>query len=283
MQSRRLLAQDNYAVFQTNAPVATQAPASGLQHTVFHFDPITGEDGKITAGHIFNVTDTSILYSRLLKPGATGATVTTWGYGGHNALDMYNDKYLGTSTQAGRAAFLSAVTDGGSGKLMVVLEEGTNDASSSWQNTPSVHGILPGNSPAAFQDNMASLIDGFKSDWSAAGKDPADLSFLVLGMYQYGNRTDAEQLVHRQFAQGLEDLAHSLNDVSFIDLYDIAPSWDQASALGYMADDVHPTVLGATVYSQAIFDQIVPEPVALAGLAAPLAAGALRRRRRRGR
>jgi hypothetical protein len=196
---------------------------------------------------------------------------------------MYNDKYLGTSTQAGRTAYLNALTDGGSGKLMVVLEEGTNDATPTLANTPSVHGILPGNSPAAFQDNMASLIDGLKSDWAAAGKNPSDLSFLVLGMYQYGNRTDAEQLVHRQFAQGLEDLAHARGDVSFIDLYDIAPSWDQAYALGYMADDVHATDLGATVYSQAIFNQIVPEPAGVASLLVPLVMGTMGRRRQRGR
>jgi hypothetical protein len=282
MQARRLLAQDNYATLQTDDPIATSGAGGGatpLQHSVFHFDALSGHDSQITAGNLYNVTNTSVLYSRLLKPGATGVTVTSWQYGGHTALDMYNDKYLGTTTQAGRAAYLNAVTDGGSGKLMVVLEEGTNDATSALANTPSVHGILPGNSPAAFQDNMASLIDGFKSDWAAAGKDPSDLSFLVLGMYQYGNLTDADQLVHRQYAQELEDLAHTRSDVSFIDLYDIAPPWDQAYAMGYMADGVHATDLGATVYSQAIFDQIVPEPGALAALSVPLVVAALGRRR----
>jgi lysophospholipase L1-like esterase len=235
-------------------------------------------------GTLIDTSNTSILYSRLIKPGATGATVTTWSYGGHGALDLYNDKYLaGPTSSAGRGEFLSAMTDGGSGKLMVVLEEGTNDAADTLATRPSVHGLLPGNSPAAFQDNMASLIDGIKGDWATAGKNPADLSFLVLGMYEYGHRTADEQAVHRQFTQELEDLAHARSDVSFVDLFSIAPSWDQAFAMGYMADDVHPTILGATVYSQAIFDQIVtPTPEPAAGLILLLAAPLVLARRRGG-
>ena len=75
----------------------------------------------------------------------------------------------------------------------------------------------------------------------------------------------------------MRTLAESRGDVSFIDLHDIAPTWDLANALGYMADDVHPTVLGATVYSDAIFQQLVspiPEPTVMAFfLAVPLLMG----------
>jgi hypothetical protein len=287
MQARLQVAGDN-APLQITDPVTTQTPANGLQHTVFHFDATGDTAGQTMQGTLIGTSNTSILYSRLLKPGATGATLTTWSYGGHGALDFYNDRYLGGPTsQAGRSQFLSAMTDGGSGKLMVVLEEGTNDSSILLADKPSVHGIFPGNSPAAFQDNVASIMDGIRSDWAAAGKNPADLSFLVLGMYQYGNRTPDEQDLHRRYAQELEGLAQTHSDTSFVDLWDIAPTWDEANALGYMADEVHPTVLGATVYSQAIFDQLMPvlAPEPTAGLmllaAAPLLLS--RTRRPRGR
>jgi hypothetical protein len=247
-------------VLQLTPAVTTQTPANGLQHTVFHFDPTTGHDGQTLQGTLINTSNTSVLYTRLLKPGGTGATVTTWGYGGHDALQFYHDKYLGGPTsQAGRVSYLNALTDGGSGKLMVVLEEGTNDGG---ETNPSVHGITPGSSPAAFLDNMTTLIDGIKGDWAATGKNADDLSFLVLGMYQYGHRDDATQALHRSYAQELADLSMRRSDVSFVDLYDIAPTWDQANALGYMVDDVHPTVLGATVYSAGIFDQVVSATVA---------------------
>jgi hypothetical protein len=285
MQADRGSTDNNNAILQTLAPVATMTPASGLQHSVFHLDATTGHDTAVGFGHLTNVTNTSILYSRLIEPGAKGMTLTTWGYGGHDALQLYTDKYLGGPTsQAGRAQFLSALTDGGSGKLTVVLEEGTNDAG---ELNPSVHGITPPGSPAAFLDNMTSLIDGIASDWAAAGKPQGDLSFLVLGMYQYGHRTDAEQALHRAYAQEVEGLAQTRSDVSFVDLYDIAPTWDQANALGYMADDVHPTLLGATVYANGILDQVVntavaPEPTGAAGpaLLGALALLAVRKRPR---
>jgi hypothetical protein len=266
MQAIRRIEQASFQTLQTLPAVPTQTPASGLQHTVFNFNGFTGFAGQFTTGYLTNVTNTSILYSKFVNPSAKGITITDWGYGGHGAYDLYYDKYMNSaSTPEGRAAILSAMTDGNSGKLMVTIEEGTNDAAPALASVPSVHGILPGNSSAAFKDNVESLIDAVKSDWSVAGKSPADLSFLVLGMYDYGHRTAAELADHIAFSGQLHDLAQTRSDVSFIDLHDIAPSWDQASALGYMADDVHATVLGADVYSNAIFDQLtsVPEPSAL--------------------
>ena len=270
MQARRFMINNgNESAMQVTAPIVTQTPASGLQRSVFHFNTTTGYDGLISDTQLINTTDTSVLYSRMLKPGTpTGATVTTWSYGGHNAHDMYTDKYAaGPSSQAGRGQFLTAMTDGGSGKLMVTLEEGTNDASPTLANTPSLlNGILPGNSPAAFADNMTALIDGIKSDWISTGKPAGDLSFLVLGMYDYGHQSPDSVATHLAFSDQMRTLAQSRGDVSFIDLHDIAPTWDQANALGYMVDDVHPTVLGATVYSDALFQQLtspIPEPSCL--------------------
>ncbi len=281
MQARRYVAGAPVSVPQLNAPIPTNTPAAGLQHSVSHFDALGGYNGMRTTVQLVNTTDTSVLYSRLVKPGATGATLTTWGYGGHNAYEMYQDKYLGGPTsQAGRGQFLSAMTEAGSGKLMVTIEEGTNDASPAMANVPSIHGILPGNSPAAFADNVTSLVDGIKSDWIAAGQAPTDLSFLVLGMYDYGGQ-DADSInAHLAFTHEMFALAQSRSDVSFIDLHDIAPAFAQAFALGYMADNVHATTLGGVVYSNAIFDQIdpIPEPsTALLLLCAPIL---LRRRSR---
>src|SRR5262249_45505257 len=148
------------------------------------------------------------------NPDAKGITITNWGYGGHGAHDMYYDKYMSlSSTAEGRAAYLSALTDGNSGKLMVTIEEGTNDTNTALTNIPSGHGLPPGNGVPALRDNVESLVDAVKSDWIVAGKTPADLSFLVLGMYQYGSPAPLEA----DFTQQMRDLALSRSDVSFID------------------------------------------------------------------
>ena len=263
MQAQRLARTGSDTLVQTTPAIPTLPAAGGLQDSVFHLNADPAHAGLNAAAVLVNTTNTSVLYSRLVKPNATGATLTTWAYGGHNAYDLFNDKYLtGPSSQAGRSQYLSALTADGSGKLMVTIEEGTNDATPALTNVPSIHGILPGNSPAAFADNVTSLIDGIKSDWIASGKPADDLSFLVLGMYDYGHRTSAEQAPHLVFNSRLAALARARDDVSFVDLHDIAPTWDEAFAMGYMVDDVHPSVAGAIAYSDAIFGQLTaaPEP-----------------------
>jgi lysophospholipase L1-like esterase len=244
----------------TFAPVATATPEADLQHTAFNFPAVPGTDAH---GHEFFLeatTDTSVYYTRLSRAGATGVTVSSWGYGGKSTLDFYNDLYAGgTMTPAGRAAWLGAVVDGGSGKLNVVIAEGFNDRN---ETTPSVHGIEPGSSAAAFADNVTSLMDRLRQDWALAGKPVSDLSFTLLGMYD-----DADTGTRlREYAAALHDLSVADPSVSFVDLYLLAPTFEQAQALGYLADDVHPTRAGAIAYSRLVMDAIVPEPTGAAAV-----------------
>jgi hypothetical protein len=271
----RTLSAPPYTVIQTIPSLTTSNPALGLQHHVLHFDAVQGHDGEATGGGIDGLTNTSIFYSRLVKPNAVGVTVTTWSYGGHSTLEFLRDRYDdGTFDDEGRAAFYRALVEGGSGKLNVVLSEGFNDTSR--PDLPSQNGILPGNSGAAFLDNVTTLIDKMRADWSRAGFSNRDLSFTLLGEWNYGDSPLIDD-----YANALRNLALSDHAISFIDMRAIAPPYDQAVAEGYFApgEIIHQTRAGSIEFATQALDLLdVPEPgglLALCGL--PLL---LRRRRR---
>jgi hypothetical protein len=285
MSARRGLAESPYTVNYILPAQPTIAPAAapGLQKVSFQFPAVPGYDGLSTQGNLIDVTNTSVFYSRLLKSDPTGATVTFWNQGGASSLDFLQQNYLqGPSSAEGRGQFYTAMTSGGSGKLMVILYFGLNDRGRA--SVPSAHGITPGNSPAAYLDNMTTLIDNVRADWAAAGKDPDDLSFLVNGLYVdgYDATSNDERGRTREFARALHDLALARPDVSFFDIFAHAPDYDTAWSLGYMNDPVHPSLLGATVYADATIAALVPEPAAGATLAAAAIAIGMRRRTRRG-
>ena len=246
-----------YTVYQSVGPVATSTPVDGLQHTVFSFDDTPEISSGLTqAFRLVNTTETSVFYSRLTDPNAaSGITVSSIGYGGKTTLEFYNDIWInGALSPQGRAHYLSSLVDGGSGKLNIMIAEGFNDRN---ETDPSVNGITDGNSPEAFADNMDALMDAMRADWLAGGHDPTDLSFTLLGMFEIQSDTDPEdEGLMRDYALELENIALSDTQVSFVNLYDLAPKYAEASGLGYSTDGLHPTLLGSTVYSRVLLNAL---------------------------
>lgn len=250
-----------YARISNLPPVTVQTPAEGLAHTVLSFPTNNVAPGAAQEMLLENATNVTVFYSRLLRPGAKGITVSSWGYGGHSTLDFLTDMWQGQGmSAAGRAQWFSALTDGGSGKLNVVIIEGFNDRN---ETTPSVNNIGRPNSPEAFADNMKALVGTVRSDWIASGKDPDDLSFTLVATYKDYWEQQPDWLLGK-YAAELEKIARTDPSISFIDLYSMAPDWNQANALGYMLDTTHLSREGAMVYSRMILDAMVlPEPSCL--------------------
>jgi hypothetical protein len=254
MGAFRRLGKSPYTRFATIPPVATSTPVSGLQHTVFRFDAVPGTSGGPHNFFWENITNTSVLYSRLLRPDATGVTVTSWGYGGRSSRDFFTDQYPGkTMSDEGRYAFLSNLVYGGSGKLNVLIAQGFNDRN---ETDPSLAGTTPGNSAVAMVDNVSAIISQFRSDWSASGKAYGDLSFTVLGMYEISAGNEPLRL----YAHALRELALGDPGISFIDVYEEAPSYADAIAAGYLRDGIHPSRLGSLAYGDLVAAVLVPEP-----------------------
>jgi hypothetical protein len=219
---------------------------------------------------VTNPSNFSLLYSRVTVPGATGASVTSWGYGGRSTLDFYNDQWMNQGvTTAGRTAWFDAMTQGGSGKVNVVIAEGFNDRN---ESDPSLGGHTPGNTALAFSDNIKGLIAQVRKEWVASGRNLGDLSFTLLGMYD--DEAEAKSLelglpqpLH-EFAIELNKIAKADPQISFVNLQNHVPDYAGLWANGWMYDATHPTREGALAMSQIIIDTLsapagfnpLPEP-----------------------
>ena len=187
---------------------------------------------------------------RLLETDSTGATVTSWGYGGESTREFFAEQYepLG---EENRAELLDRVVEGGSGKLLVFVMEGLNDKK---EDQPSLNGIQDGDSTEAFIDNVDTLINQVRSDWAAAGNDSADLEFITFGTYDQDSNVELEG-----YSAALQQHALDTEDVSFIDLRTLSGglTLDQMVDLGYITgpangDFIHLTESGSVFYGEAI-------------------------------
>ena len=252
------LAESPWSQYTSGVTSTVQTPAAGLSELTLHYDPPASSQGHTLAVMVDNVTNLSILYSRLIVPGAKGASLTSWGYGGHSALSFYQDMWMGEGvTPAGRTAWFNALTEGGSGKVNVVIEEGFNDRG---DTRMSMDGVHLSNTLEGFGANITGFMNQIRSEWTASGRNVSDLTFTLLGTYQDRYEEQAEQtnqeLPLHAFATALAQIAQSDPQVSFIDMLNHAPHYTQANDLGYMFDDVHASRAGTTAYGEMLIDTL---------------------------
>ena len=196
----------------------------------------TASPGSPQALFLTDVTNTTVFYSRLMKPGSPrGVTVSSWGYGGASTLDFLHDQWQGQGmTAEGRATWFNAMVDGGSGKLNVLIHEGFNDRN---ETQPSAAGNPDGNSPEAFADNMRALIAAIRGDWVATGHDYDDLSFTLVSAYK--DVFEDEGGVLSQFAAQEAAIAAGDPAISYVDLYSMSPTWAEANSPGATCSMAH--------------------------------------------
>ncbi len=248
----------DYNHFTSNTSYTISSPASGLVQKTLHYDSPAQYYGQPMEIHLTNMQNLSVLYSRLSSPGATGASVTSWGYGGRSTLAFYKDYWMGQGmTAEGRKAWFDAMTAGGSGKLNIVLEEGLNDRN---ESQASLAGTTPGNSSKAFKENIQGLMSQIRTEWTAAGRNYSDLTFMLLGTYEdyfegQADQNDSAGALH-DYSYALQQIALSDPQVSFIDLLNHAPRYDEALSKGYMFDGVHAAKVATTLYSEMIIDTL---------------------------
>lgn len=233
-------------VVQTSNLVPVQNSAHATDY-VFHFDA-TPDPGDWTSFEFKSTSrDTALYYTKLVDPTAKGFNVSGWGEGGGTAASFRNQYYNDARfTPGARTALYQSLVAGNSGLLNVAITFGVNDAS---QFTP-----------AQFKSSVENLIADVRRDWAAAQMPADNLSFTLVSAYQV-NR----DIVGAQTFQNLSDFRGSLDAIastdpaiSFIDIWQAGPTWQQAVANGYLADRVHPSAAGTRVYGKLLLDQLMP-------------------------
>ena len=274
------------SLLQRVDPVDITPTGSGVSTVTIPFDTPPPSDTPAD-WHEFapeGTTNVTIFNHRLIARERTGATVTGWGHSGHPTRDFVTDLWdNGRFDQRGRASYLSSLVYGNSGKLNVVIVEGLND---SREVDPSLtHGISPGYSPAAFADNVSTLMRLMRDDWTEAGLPPDDLSFTLVGVYQPDPGTLGEERFERvnAYRKVMAELAADDHAVSFVDVWAAGPTYNQSIENGWLkSDGVHPSDEGAALFGRVLVNELleIPEPQTAWVILASLVIHGQRRRTR---
>lgn len=130
---------------------------------------------------------------------AAGAVFhTLYGYGGQSARDMAE-----SMSRANLVEYLGEISTllGPSRVVVVRISTGLNDRNESAPSFAS--GIIPGNSPAAFADNIASIITSFRAAWAALGNVQTNLRFVVAVSHPISSPDDPLLVSYRGAANDL--------------------------------------------------------------------------------
>jgi hypothetical protein len=259
LRASRVLSPFSRDVLQTSDAVAVSASTDSLQLIELPFAAAPGQFSDWQEFGLINTTkNTAVFYNRLIDPDATGITVTGWSYPGGTMNDFVTDIYdNGRFDQQGRAAYLSALIEGNSGKLNVVIAVGVNDSGETEASL--TQGITPGYSPEAFIDNIQTQIDLVTADWAFAGLPAADLSFTLPSTYQIGPELIGAERVLRliEYRDALRDLAATDSRFSFIDMWGVSPTAAVAIANNYIDDGEHPSKMGSLLYGSLFMDELL--------------------------
>jgi hypothetical protein len=182
----------------------------------------------------------------------TGVVIGTRYLGGNSAIDNYNDVFPAANdplwSDDGRRFLLNAATMHSDGWLLVVTYLDVNDRT---ESLPSVHGITPGHSRAAYRDNIESTLNAY----DAMAPDACRVFHLLVGSPRL-NGAKNDKLV--EFHEELAAIATDREHTAFVNLQTLLPGNPQLVAMGVFphANDVHQTEAGSMLIGATIVDAI---------------------------
>lgn len=173
-------------------PAGTRTGNLELRYAAFSFSPV------ITAPML-------LLWNRIEQVGRTGVSVhTLYAWGGKSARQMAFT--MSTASDEMLSAWFTQVRalQGASPKVLVRINQGLNDTS---ETLPSVgRGLLPGNTPQAFADNIDVTIRRVNAIWDLNQWPREELTFAVSVAHAIGTPGSPEQNAidaYRDAAAGL--------------------------------------------------------------------------------
>lgn len=144
-----------------------------------------------------------LLWQRIEQVEASGASVhTLYAVGGKSARFMANT--MVNASDAMLSAYLTEVRrlqPEGNHHTLIRIHQGLNDRN---EILPSVgNGLLPGDSPAAFADNLTATIERLRTIWTGLGFAEQELTFVVVTPFNVAQPQDPD-------LEGLRDAAANL-------------------------------------------------------------------------
>lgn len=144
-----------------------------------------------------------LLWQRVEQVEAVGTSVhTLYAVGGRSARFMANT--LVNASDAMLGAYFTEVRrlqPDGDRHTLFRIHQGLNDRN---ETLPSVGvGLLPGNSPQAYADNISATIDRIRTVWTAQGFAEHELAFLVVTPFNVAEPQDAQLASYRDAAAQL--------------------------------------------------------------------------------
>ncbi len=216
----------------------------------FRFSPTWYNEGFV--GPLF------LLWQRLEQVEASGASVhTLYAVGGKSARFMANT--MVNASDAILSAYLTEVRrlqPEGNHHTLVRMQQGLNDRN---EILPSVgNALLPGDSPAAFADNIVATIERIRAIWTGLGFAEQELAFVVVTPFNVAEPQDVD-------LEGYRDAAASLTlsypNLAVVDHGALIP-YEQLVDSGYFynaSDRNHLSTAGFNAVVAAELDRILTQ------------------------
>jgi len=196
-----------YTNFPIGSVVSTRGTEDAILHTAIELPagPRAGPlNFRLARANIDTITGPFIAYYARIENAdrlSGAANHTLYAYGGRSARSMA--QFFRDFSDESLTHFFREVrrTQGDRKPLLVRLHSALNDRN---ETRPSIDaGILPGNSGAAYADNMQAIINRLRSLYASNGWDDADLYFVITPSHPIAPADEPSLTPYRVAAEAL--------------------------------------------------------------------------------
>ena len=144
---------------------------------------------------------------------------TLYGVGGQSAYDMC--AWMQSRNDEALSLYFSILRGrmGVNKKVVVIIATGLNDRNETQPSVGPIGGITPGDSAAAYSDNIDGIIARIKGIYDLNGWDESELYWIVIPSHPVSNPNDSELEAYKVAVKSLSDVTANMAVVDINKLY----------------------------------------------------------------